>query len=475
MNANFTALVVTPHELILARVDNTKKKLIKAAIVPIPEGMVTSGVITKAPEFALFLKSTFNAQRISEKTVGIVIPEVSTLIKIVSIPLTSRADLDEAIRWQMRDYLPINGTLHILDWKIISRTKEEAVVQVVAAKADVIQGIVDAVASAGYIPMIVETPAIALERLIPRSPEACVAVYIDKSEALIIAIEDGKILGSTIVFDTKIPSLSQEISKIISHYATSPVKKIFVGGPLLSETALTDIKTILSIETGPLTIGIQSASPADIQTYLLALSLTRQNYIEPNSEVNINLLPADWVRHFKKQLREIQMWTGTLVTSVIAWSLFLVSLSVYMLLSTTLTELSNQKIQADSTVLTSAVAEINTTNKIVSQSLSVLDSIKTPFEPINKVNKLIPEGVTVLQYSVNTETGKIDVGGRASTNEVLLSFKNALTQEKSFQNVALPLASLLTEADTTFAISFTYEPYAPKKAPSQTLTIPTRP
>lgn len=475
MNANFTALVVTPHELIIARVDNSKKKLIKAATVPIPEGIVTNGVITKAPEFALFLKNTFNAQRISEKTVGIVIPEVSTLIKVLSIPLTSRADLDEAIRWQMRDYLPSNGTLHILDWKIISRTKEEAVVQVVAAKSDVIQGIVDAVASAGYIPMVVETPAIALERLIPRSPEACVAVYIDRVEALIVAIEDGKILGSTIVFETKIPSLSPEISKIISHYATSPVKKIFVGGPLLSEAALADIKTILSIETAPLTTGIQSASPTDIQTYLLAISLTRQNYTEPNSEVNINLLPAEWVKHFKRQLREIQLWTGTLVTSVVAWSLFLVSLSVYMLLSTTLSDLSNQKTQADSTVLTSAVAEINTTNKTIAQSLTVLDTIKTPFEPINKVYMLIPEGVSVLQYSVNTETGKVDVGGTASTNEVLLSFKNALTKEKLFQNVTLPLASLLSEADTSFAISFMYEPYTPKKTPSQTLTIPVRP
>jgi hypothetical protein len=67
-------------------------------------------------------------------------------------------------------------------------------------------------------------------------------------------------------------------------------------------------------------------------------------------------------------------------------------------------------------------------------------------------------GGAVTKKGKDPVLAKVNIRGRSSTRETLLAFKDALTQNKQFSNIDLPISSLVKESDIDFSINTTVNP-----------------
>lgn len=465
MKNNFSALVFSHTSLSVVRVSSDKTRLTNAIQETLPEGLIVAGLVAKQDELTKFIVNTVKKSGIRDRSVGIIVPETQTFVKILTLPVENQSDLNEAVHWQMRDYLPNNGQEMIIDWRVITRTKGNAEVMVVAAKRATIQAYVDAVANAHLIPVVVETPAIALERLIPRVEEIVVSVFMGEEESLVMAISNGKILVSSALSSHDPHVVAAELGRVSAHAGKTPTK-LYIGGVYMTEEVANLLVGNSNVPVEPIAVPVSNITAPNMQKFLLALSLTKKNPLAPSSEITINLLPEEWAQHFRHELQGIRFWTFTLMTSVITWSLFLAVFASFIVLSGRLMSEQEKLKKADMTVFNESVAEVTRVNKSVEQVLAIESSIKTPLEVINKVNSHGVAGITLNAYSVNTETGMSEVAGDASSSAALLELKNALSKNPDMTNVTLPLSNLLNDTSTKFSILFTYGPYVKAKPAS---------
>src|SRR5689334_11230045 len=108
MKNNFSALVFSLTTITVVRVSSDKKHLTNVLQEAMPQGLIVGGLVAKKEELGKFIISVVKKSGIRDRSVGLIIPETQTFVKILTLPVENQSDLNEAVHWQMRDYLPNN-------------------------------------------------------------------------------------------------------------------------------------------------------------------------------------------------------------------------------------------------------------------------------------------------------------------------------------------------------------------------------
>lgn len=470
--SHFTSIVFFPTKFQVLRMDALNKKVVAYTSVAIPATLLENGTVKDSTGLSALIKKAFRDSRISERSVAVMIPEFATYNKMLQIPAEAKTDLDEAVRWQMREFLPSHGDQMVLDWKITERSSTGITLLAVAVRNDILNGYIDAISLAGLMPLAVETPAIAISRLVPLTEDYSIAIFLDESQGVMLAVNKGKILASTMVTTLDPTVFLSELSRMVAHLGNPQVAHIYLGGPGASQDFATEVAGFMKLQP-------QSLAPAVIaeaniaNEYLLAISLAKKDPVAPSNENTVNLLPEIWVEHFKRSIFQIKAWTLTLTVSFVMWATFLSVIAIYIVLSARLQSYTDQSQSKSSTTSSEVLTQVGVANQIASQVLLIGSVTHQPFEVVNEVASKIVPGIVLTAFNVNTETGAVEIVGTADSREHLLAFKKALEADTNFTGVATPLASLLTEGNTKIAVVATYKPYAP--APKSNATIQTIP
>lgn len=453
----FTSISISQHKLKLVRLAGDQKKILKASTYPIPEGLISQGKVQKVDELAGIIKTVWKKEGIRDRSVGIIVPEFSTFMKALTLPKLQSQELDEAVRWQAREFLPIKSDNMVLDWKVIGETPEAYEVLTVAVETGVLFGFVDAVNKAGLFPLVVETPSLCLERLAEAKDKGKLAIYRSHGVVVATVISGKKILASSVVAQNSEEGLLRELIQIQARFGKNTISSVAVCGNGLTQEFLNALQQKLQLPVELLKLGIVGLSDMENQDYIIALSQQLIDPEEPANSDSINLLPPVWVSHYKKELRDLRAWTISLVASVVLWSCLLVALATYMYLSqqeAVLTEESKPTSSTtDALAITTQVATINALSTKVNK---YMNSFSYPQKVVSLIASKKIEGITITGYEVNTETGKAAIRGTASSRSVLISFKESLEQVPNFIRVNLPLESLLIELNVPFEISMDY-------------------
>ena len=445
------------------------KQIAKAVSYDIPDGVVSQGKVVKPPEFAGLIKTIWKKEHIREKTVGIVVPEFSTFMKTLVLPKLPFPELDEAVRWRAKEFLPHEGTDMVLDWKIIGEPKEGYEVILVAIEVSDLSGFVGALDAAGLLPVLVETTSLGLERLAEKKDEEKLVLYRSRGTVVAVVVSGKKILATSVLSDTDDNELISSLTQIVVRYGKTGIKSIAVCGNGLSQEFVNKLHAKTNLPMELLTLPIKGLTPAQIQDYIIPLSQQQINPEEPASAYSINLLPATWVAHYKTQARDIQLWTTTLVGSVVIWLCFLITMAIYVYLSGLSRTSVQVPVQGNASELQTVTARINKINTLASKIDTVSRSFVYPQDMVNLVQKNISEGIVVTAYDINSENGKLSLVGTATTREALLSFKEKIESVPNFQKVTLPLASLLTTQNINFSMNMDYKVIATDSGTIQTI------
>lgn len=149
--------------------------LSKAAVEPIPHGLLHDGEIVKPDELAGELKRFWKQAKFSGKKVRLGVANQRVVVRVIDLPaLDDERERAAAVEFEAAEHIPIPPDQSIVDFQPIMRyegdsgTRERVVV--VAAHRDMIEQLVSVVRGAGLHPVGIDLEAFALLRALQPPP-----------------------------------------------------------------------------------------------------------------------------------------------------------------------------------------------------------------------------------------------------------------------------------------------------------------
>jgi hypothetical protein len=304
----------------------------------LPTGIISNYKVINPSALAKILRELFVRSGITEKSVGIVIPEFSSFSKLIILPKLQAKELNEAVLWQAQEYLPDGAENMNIDWKIVEKKDTGTEVLLVAVPKEVLAGYIESCEKAGLFPHGVQTPSVCLTNLKTGNGDTtALVVYGGFCESILMLVKGEKIIGTSVVKDPEEKEIVETATKMINHYKTEKVEKTYVCGRGMTENILLGIKKNLKTEVAILKPNVLGIDTAKAQDYIIPISLLLRNLEDPPDPKSINLMPGSLVEKYKKRKGKVQIWSLTLTITLFTWFSFLIVFGSYLVVSQQIT------------------------------------------------------------------------------------------------------------------------------------------
>ncbi len=461
---SFVSIYFSSDKLQVVKLSSSKKKVDLFATIDLPPGLIQNHVVTDEKSMSMLLIKIWHKLNINEKSVGIVIPEFSTFTKAINLPKLDAVEMDEAVRWQAEEYIPLDAKEMILDWKIIGETTEEARVLAVAVNEKLLKGYISAADTAGLFPLVVETPSISLVRAAGEDSNPKMVVYFSFDEIIITFSKGPEILTSSVI-EANAPSqvLVSTIQRILRHFEDVNITKIFVGGMPSNNTYIQEISSNVKVPLEKLGFKTGGMTEGDVQKYLIPLSLQNKDASEPLSSKTINLLPGEVISKYRSRRLNVQLWGLMLIVTLVFVGCVVALTGTYFYMLQGLSKYKNFNSLADTSYQKSKTAsnEIKTVNTLADRTIKIDSVSYYPQDILNLINRKKPETIAIFSYTIDLEKGSVSISGLSSGRDDLFNFKKKIEEGGEFQKVVLPLTSFEQGENIEFDMSFVYSKLVP--------------
>jgi Tfp pilus assembly protein PilN len=453
----FISVVFSSQNIQFVKLDSSKKAVAKMGSFPIPKGTIVSRQIKSPQVLIQTITQAIKSLGIKEKSAGIVIPEFSTFTRQMRLPKLPISELDEAVRWQSNDYLSSLGDQIILDWEITSQTNEEYNILAVAIQTNVLSSYVDVVSRAGLLPLVVETPSLALSRISDGTDKGRLIIYVSHDETILVISQGHSIVASSVASSNSQDEIIKTAIRMLNHYQDIPVYKVVLGGINISQQFLKDISQYTQRPVEMASTAIPGLDPHKTQEYLIALSLQLKKPNPPEDTKTVNLLPPTWASHYKKQSIHKAYQSLSLLASFTIWAIFLTTLTIYAIFSQKLSNIQDQLANGTNSSLTEIIDKTNKVNSLSKSIIDVNSKSLSPQQLINQIASKAPSSLRLTYFELNLEKGEIEISGFSPNRKSLLSFKETLLESESIQKVDIPITYLALEDNIDFSLVISLE------------------
>jgi len=439
------------------QLDSSQKTVVKYGSFDLKQGLIINRQVKDPAALAEIIKSAWSSLGLREKSVGLVVPEFSTYTKSLKLPDLEMDELDEAVNWQSQDFLPTGGSGMIMDWKIVDEEVDGGYrVLAVAIGQEVLSGYVDAASKAGLYPLVVETPSLSLCRVVPQDEARKLILHISVEETVIVLVQGKMIVASSVASSSSQNEIIQTAQRMMTHYSEVGVEKVYLGGAGLSQQFMQSLQGSMKLPVEALDYQVDGLERAQVQEYLIGISLQGKDPAGPEDEQTINLLPPAWEKHYKVIMRNVRFWTLTLIASIVIWASFLASFGAYMILSREVQVVKTKNMVGENGTGEEVFEEILTINSMIDKVLAVKSDQRSAEGLVNQVASLEQGGVRIDEYLVNLEKGYIQIIGKAPSRGALLAYKETLESQEDFLEVQMPISNLIGEGELDFEMSIIF-------------------
>jgi type IV pilus assembly protein PilM len=134
----------------------------------IPPDSIVDGAIIDAASVADAIKRLFDSRKLGTKDVAASLSGNAVIVKKITLPVMTEAELAESIYWEAEQYIPfdiqdVNLDYQILDAGDATAGKGAMEVLLVAAKKEKIADYTGVIAQAGLTPVVIDVDAFALQ------------------------------------------------------------------------------------------------------------------------------------------------------------------------------------------------------------------------------------------------------------------------------------------------------------------------
>jgi len=175
-------------------------KVMAVGVEAIPPDSIVDGAIIDGTAVADAIKRLFENKAFKSKEVAASLSGNAVIVKKISLPVMTEAELSESIYWEAEQYIPFDIQDVNLDYQILDPgtgpdSKGTMDVLLVAAKKEKIADYTGVIAQAGKIPVVVDVDAFALQNAYERNygndPETVVVLLNAGASAININIIQG--------------------------------------------------------------------------------------------------------------------------------------------------------------------------------------------------------------------------------------------------------------------------------------------
>ena len=183
--------------------------LVAAGETPMPGGALQDGVAAQPVAVSGAIKEVVDALRLRRASVAAALSGHSVIIKRLSLPAMSQAELDQAIPWEAEQYIPFDLNDVQLDYQVINSgpdaSRPSLDILLVAAKRDRIDDRAAVIAQAGRHPVVLDIEAFALANAYEMN-------YPERSDALTVLIHVGRAATIVCLLERGQPAFTRDIS-----------------------------------------------------------------------------------------------------------------------------------------------------------------------------------------------------------------------------------------------------------------------
>src|SRR5690349_21003442 len=145
--------------------------LIRAGYVPLPPQSIVDGHVMNSQAVVEGLQRVFAEAKVKQKEVALSISGQAVIIRKISVPMMTAAELDEQIQWEAEQHIPFDIKDVHVDYEVLKRRPEAGQMDLllVAAKRDEINDYTQIARSAKLRPLVVDIDAFTVQNLFEMS------------------------------------------------------------------------------------------------------------------------------------------------------------------------------------------------------------------------------------------------------------------------------------------------------------------
>jgi type IV pilus assembly protein PilM len=174
--------------------------LVTAGEAPMPEGSLQDGTASEPTAVSEAVGGLLDSLKLRRARVATALSGHSVIVKRLSLPSMSQAELSEAIPWEAEQYIPFDLSEVQLDYQVINQgeaTKSSLDVLLVAAKRDRIDDRAGIISQTGRRPVVLDIEAFALANAYrmnyPERTDALAAlVHVGRAVTIVCLLEHGQ-------------------------------------------------------------------------------------------------------------------------------------------------------------------------------------------------------------------------------------------------------------------------------------------
>lgn len=184
--------------------------LVAAGEAPLPDGSMRDGAVADASAVSDAVGSLLDSMRMRRARVAAALSGHAVIVKRLSLPTMSPAELSEAIPWEAEQYIPFDLAEVQLDYQVVGNGHAEASksaldVLLVAAKRDRIDDRAGIIAQAGRQPVVLDIEAFALANAYQMN-------YPERTDPLSALIHVGRHITIVCLLERAEPVFTRDIS-----------------------------------------------------------------------------------------------------------------------------------------------------------------------------------------------------------------------------------------------------------------------
>jgi len=156
-------------KLVELRVDKKGYKLQNLAVSPLPPEAIVDGALMDSVTIIDAIRNVIADSKTKTRDIVTSVSGHSVIVKKISLPFMTEAELEESIPWEAERYIPFDINDVNIDFQIFGAAPENPEVMdvvLVAAKKDIINDYVSIIMEAGLNPVIIDTDSFALENML---------------------------------------------------------------------------------------------------------------------------------------------------------------------------------------------------------------------------------------------------------------------------------------------------------------------
>jgi type IV pilus assembly protein PilM len=175
--------------------------LVAAGEAPLPEGSLQDGSAAEPTAVSAIVSQLLDSIRMKRARVATALSGHAVIVKRLSLPAMSQAELNEAIPWEAEQYIPFDLSDVQLDFQVVNTggdaAKNSLDVLLVAAKRDRIDDRTAIVAQTGRRPVVLDIEAFALSNAYQmnypeRTDPLAALVHVGRGVTIVCLLEKGE-------------------------------------------------------------------------------------------------------------------------------------------------------------------------------------------------------------------------------------------------------------------------------------------